>query len=114
MSKFTRVFCAGIAGLAMAAPALACPAKIGATLSMTGSYATFGPPISNAAALAVEHMNAAGWKVGDCSKLEYLVRDDQTQPSVGVDAARRLVQESRYACAASHGRIRSKAQCPFR
>ena len=91
MVKFTGVFCAGIAGLAMALPALACPAKIGATLSMTGSYATFGPPISNAAALAVEHMNAAGWKVGDCSKLEYIVRDDQTQPSVGVDAARRLV-----------------------
>lgn len=91
MVKFTGVFCAGIAGLAMSLPALACPAKIGATLSMTGSYATFGPPISNAAALAVEHLNAAGWKVGDCSKLEYIVRDDQTQPSVGVDAARRLV-----------------------
>jgi branched-chain amino acid transport system substrate-binding protein len=75
----------------MAVPALACPAKIGATLSLTGSYATFGPPISNAAALAIEQMNAAGWRVGDCSKLEYIVRDDQTQPSVGVDAARRLV-----------------------
>ena len=91
MVKFIRVFWAGIAGLAMVAPALACPAKIGATLSLTGSYATFGPPISNAAALAVENMNSAGWKVGDCSKLEYIVRDDQTQPSVGVDAARRLV-----------------------
>ncbi|MBU3739383.1 MAG: amino acid ABC transporter substrate-binding protein [Rhodoferax sp.] len=91
MVKFTGVFCAGIAGLAMSLPALACPAKIGATLSLTGSYATFGPPISNAAALAIEHMTAAGWKVGDCTKLEYIVRDDQTQPSVGVDAARRLV-----------------------
>ncbi len=91
MVKFNRVFCIAIAGLAMAVPALACPAKIGATLSLTGSYATFGPPISNAAALAIEQMNAAGWRVGDCSKLEYIVRDDQTQPSVGVDAARRLV-----------------------
>lgn len=91
MVKFNRVFCTAIAGLAMAVPALACPAKIGATLSLTGSYATFGPPISNAAALAIEQMNAAGWRVGDCSKLEYIVRDDQTQPSVGVDAARRLV-----------------------
>jgi ABC-type branched-subunit amino acid transport system substrate-binding protein len=91
MVKFNRVFCTVIAGLAMAVPALACPAKIGATLSLTGSYATFGPPISNAAALAIEQMNAAGWRVGDCSKLEYIVRDDQTQPSVGVDAARRLV-----------------------
>lgn len=91
MVKFNRVFCTVIAGLGMAVPALACPAKIGATLSLTGSYATFGPPISNAAALAIEQMNAAGWRVGDCSKLEYIVRDDQTQPSVGVDAARRLV-----------------------
>jgi ABC-type branched-subunit amino acid transport system substrate-binding protein len=91
MYKITGFLVAGAAGLALAAPAMGCPAKIGATLSLTGSYATFGPPISNAAALAVEQMNAAGWKVGDCSKLEYIVRDDQTQPSVGVDAARRLV-----------------------
>jgi branched-chain amino acid transport system substrate-binding protein len=65
--------------------------KIGATLSLTGSYSTFGPPISNAAQLAVEQIAEAGWKVGNCTKLEYLVRDDQTQPSVGVDAARRLI-----------------------
>ena len=58
MVKFPGVLCAGVAALTMALPALACPAKIGATLSLTGSYATFGPPISNAAALAVEHMNA--------------------------------------------------------
>ena len=91
MRKLTGILLAGAAGFALAGPAAACPAKIGATLSLTGSYATFGPPISNAAALAVEQMNAAGWKVGDCAKLEYIVRDDQTQPSVGVDAARRLV-----------------------
>ena len=78
-------------GLVMAGPAVACPGKIGATLSLTGSYSTFGPPISNAAQLAVEQIAEAGWKVGNCTKLEYLVRDDQTQPSVGVDAARRLI-----------------------
>ena len=91
MTTFKTLLLAGVAGVLFAGPAAACPAKIGAVLSMTGSYATFGPPISNAAALAVEQLNAAGWKVGDCSKLEYIVRDDQTQPSVGVDAARRLV-----------------------
>ncbi len=79
------------AALALAGAAQACPAKIGATLSLTGSYATFGPPISQASQLAIEQLSEAGWKVGDCSKLEYIVRDDQTQPSVGVDAARRLV-----------------------
>jgi branched-chain amino acid transport system substrate-binding protein len=91
MTLFRKLLLAGIASALLAGPAAACPAKIGAVLSMTGSYATFGPPISNAAALAVEQMNEAGWKVGDCTKLEYIVRDDQTQPSVGVDAARRLV-----------------------
>lgn len=91
MTTFKTLLLAGVAGVLFAGSAAACPAKIGAVLSMTGSYATFGPPISNAAALAVEQLNAAGWKVGDCSKLEYIVRDDQTQPSVGVDAARRLV-----------------------
>jgi branched-chain amino acid transport system substrate-binding protein len=86
---------AAVAGLVLAAPAVACPAKIGATLSLTGSYSTFGVPISQAVQLAIEQLSAAGWKVGDCSKLEYLVRDDQTQPSVGVDAARRLVDIDR-------------------
>ena len=83
--------------MALAAPAGACPGKIGATLSLTGSYSTFGGPISRASQLAVEQLQAAGWKVGDCSKLEYVVRDDQTQPSVGVDAARRLVDLDRVA-----------------
>jgi branched-chain amino acid transport system substrate-binding protein len=88
---------AAAAGMALAVPANACPAKIGATLSLTGSYSTFGGPINRAAQLAVEQLQAAGWKVGDCSKLEYIVRDDQTQPSVGVDAARRLVDLDRVA-----------------
>jgi branched-chain amino acid transport system substrate-binding protein len=91
MLRTLIVSTAAAAVLALAVPAQACPAKLGATMSLTGSYSTFGTPISQAAQLAVEQMNEAGWKVGDCSKLEYVVRDDQTQPSVGVDAARRLV-----------------------
>lgn len=91
MRQLKAILLAGAASVGLTAAAAACPAKIGATLSLTGSYATFGPPISNAAALAIEQIAAAGWKVGDCDKLEYIVRDDQTQPSVGVDAARRLV-----------------------
>lgn len=90
-TRLSAALAAAAISLAVAGPAAACPAKIGATLSLTGSYSTFGPPISKAAQLAVEQLSAAGWKVGDCTKLEYVVRDDQTQPSVGVDAARRLV-----------------------
>ena len=91
MKYASRLMMAAAVTAIMAGPALACPAKIGATLSLTGSYATFGPPISQAAEMAVEQLNAAGWNVAGCAKLEYLVRDDQTQPSVGVDAARRLI-----------------------
>jgi len=91
MTKATTILLAGAAVLALPGLALACPAKIGAVLSLTGSYATYGLPISDAASLSVELMNKAGWHVGDCKELTYIVRDDQTQPSVGVDAARRLI-----------------------
>ena len=70
MTNKLAAIAAATLGLAMAGPAVACPGKIGATLSLTGSYSTFGPPISNAAQLAVEQISEAGWKVGNCTKLE--------------------------------------------
>jgi len=91
MSKARTLLLAAAAALALPGAAQACPAKIGAVLSLTGSYATFGRPISDAASLSVELMNQAGWHIGGCKELTYVVRDDQTQPSVGVDAARRLI-----------------------
>jgi branched-chain amino acid transport system substrate-binding protein len=54
MTNKLAALAAAALGLAVAGPAVACPGKIGATLSLTGSYSTFGPPISNAAQLAVE------------------------------------------------------------
>ncbi len=95
--KLRNLMLAGVAALALPAAAQACPAKIGAVLSLTGSYSSFGPPISDASALAVELMNQAGWQAAGCGQLTYVVRDDQTQPSVGVDAARRLIDLDRVA-----------------
>ena len=72
-----------------AAHAQDCEYTIGAVLSLTGSYGAFGVPISKAAELAVEQFSEAGG-VNGC-KLTYDVRDSQTQASVAVDAARRLI-----------------------
>lgn len=81
--------------LATASPAAAqqdrdCEIPIGAVLSLSGSMAAIGGAIGNAGELAVEHMNAAGGLLG-CDVV-YRLRDDQGQPSVGVDAAKALVE----------------------
>lgn len=78
-----------------AAPALAqdarsCEIPIGAVLSLSGSMAAIGGAIGDAGQLAIDHMNAAGGLLG-CDAV-YRLRDDQGQPSIGVDAAKSLVE----------------------
>jgi ABC-type branched-subunit amino acid transport system substrate-binding protein len=88
-----------VAGAVLAASALTatgaqaqnCSHTIGAVLSLTGSYGAFGVPISRAAQLGVEQVNEARAKVGVGCALKYDVRDSQTQPSVAVDAAQKLI-----------------------
>jgi len=72
------------------ASAQTCEIPIGAVLSLSGSIAAIGGAIGDAAGLAIEHMNAAGGLL-DCEAV-YRLRDDQGQPSVGVDAAKSLVE----------------------
>lgn len=67
-----------------------CRHPIGAVLSLSGSMAAIGSAIGDAGELAVEHMNAAGGLLG--CEADYRLRDDQGQPSVGVDAAQSLVE----------------------
>lgn len=74
---------------APSAEAQDCEYTIGAVISLTGSYGAFGVPISKAAELAVEQVTEAGGVEG--CKLVYDVRDSQTQASVAVDAARKLI-----------------------
>ena len=69
--------------------AQACPAKIGAVLTMTGSFADVGVRIANTAKMAIEDVNSAGGIKG--CPVELLLRDDQGSPQVGVDAAKNLV-----------------------
>ena len=92
-----RLASIGLAGTAaitlasLAQPVLAqeCTYKVGSVLSLTGSYGAFGVPISKAAQLAVEQVNEARGDIG--CEIVYDVRDSQTQASVAVDSARKLI-----------------------
>ncbi|MDB5820494.1 MAG: transporter substrate-binding protein [Rhizobacter sp.] len=67
----------------------ACPAKLGAVVALTGSQGAIGKMIADAGKLAVDQFNAAGGVKG--CPVDFIVRDDTSQPSVGLDAARYLV-----------------------
>jgi neutral amino acid transport system substrate-binding protein len=78
--------------LGLAAPATAqtaCPVRMGAVIPLTGPQGPIGKPIADTAQLAVEHVNKAGGIKG--CQVELVLRDDTGQPTVGVDAARFLV-----------------------
>ena len=79
------------AAAAPAALAADCARTIGSVLSLTGSYGVHGVPISRAAQLGVEQVEAARAALGIGCALTYDVRDSQTQPSVAVDAAAKLI-----------------------
>jgi len=65
------------------------PLKIGSLNTFTGSLGEFGDSISKGAELAVAQCNEVGGVLG--KDVEFTVADTQTNPTVGVDAARRLV-----------------------
>src|SRR5574337_353906 len=72
------------------APAFAaCSTTVGAVMSLTGSLGVLGQQIAKGAELGVADLNSAGGVNGCEAKLSLL--DDQTSPSVGVDAAKKLV-----------------------
>ena len=68
-----------------------CTHKIGSVLSLTGAYGAHGVPISRAAQMGVEHVNEARKQLGVGCELVYDVRVSNTQASVAVDAARKLI-----------------------
>ena len=81
-----------LAGTA-AAQQVTCPVKIGGILPLTGSMAPITKKISEAALLAIEHINAGGGIKG--CPVQFILRDDQGQSTVGVDAAKYLVEIER-------------------
>ncbi|MBV1693236.1 MAG: ABC transporter substrate-binding protein [Hyphomicrobiales bacterium] len=86
---------AAVALLALTAPSIAtaqqaCPVKIGGILPLTGSMGPITKKISESAQLAIDHINAGGGIKG--CPVQFILRDDQGQPTVGVDAAKYLVE----------------------
>ena len=75
---------------ATTAAAQNCPVKIGGILPLTGSMAPITKKIAQAAELAIEHVNQGGGIKG--CPVQFILRDDQGQPTVGVDAAKYLVE----------------------
>ena len=65
-----------------------CP-KLGGVIALTGAQGAIGKVIADAGKLAVDQVNKAGGVKG--CQVEFALRDDTSQPSVGLDAARFLV-----------------------
>lgn len=88
------VMCAMAAGALLAAAPVfaACTTTIGAIMSVTGPLGVLGAPIGKVVDLATHDINAAGG-VNGC-QLKIAMLDDQTNPTVSVDAARKLVDIS--------------------
>ena len=72
-------------------PKIETPLKIGMLNSMTGDLSDFGKAHKLSAELAIEHINAVGGVGG--FPVELIVKDTQTNATVGVDAANALVAE---------------------
>ncbi len=93
-----RHLIAATAGLMLASGAAAqanCPVKVGGVLPLTGSMAPITKKIAQSAELAFEHINGGGGVKG--CPVQFILRDDQGQPTVGVDAAKYLVEVEKVA-----------------
>lgn len=80
----------GLGAQAVPATALAAEAiKIGLLAPLTGTGGPYGKEEVDAAQAAVRHINAAGGVLG--RQLELVVADDESTPTSGVAAARKLI-----------------------
>lgn len=80
---------AALALWAGAAVAQDCPIRVGSIYPTSGPMGLVGERIAQTAQFAVEVMNEAGGVKG--CEVEFLLRDTQGDPKVGVDAAKSLV-----------------------
>lgn len=69
------------------------PIRIGAVLSLTGTYAALGTAEKRALELEVERINAAGGVNG--SPIEVLIEDDGTDEAKAVAAAEKLIEQDK-------------------
>ncbi len=69
------------------------PIKIGASLSLTGTYAALGQNQSRGYQLCAKHMNEKGGVLG--RKIEFVLYDDQSQPATGVRLYEKLITQDK-------------------
>jgi branched-chain amino acid transport system substrate-binding protein len=69
------------------------PVKIGAVLSLTGSYAGLGAPEKNTLLMEVAAINAAGGVNG--RQIELFIEDDATDPAKAQAAAVKLIEQEK-------------------
>ena len=66
------------------------PMKMGMLVSLTGVHAIFGETMLHCAQFAQKEINDRGGIEG--RKLEFLIEDDETDPKVGIEKARKLIK----------------------
>lgn len=79
----------GLGSLGQAQAQESCPIKLGVVLPASGPMGQVGERIAETGRLAADLFNEAGGVKG--CEVEYLLRDTQGQPTVGVDAAKSLI-----------------------
>ena len=70
--------------------AAAQPAKMGILVSLTGVHAIFGETMLHCAQYAQKEINDRGGIEG--RKLDFVIEDDETDPKVGIEKARKLIK----------------------
>jgi branched-chain amino acid transport system substrate-binding protein len=96
MKTFLRGFVGAIALVALVASTGAqaqAPIKIGASLSLTGTYAQPGSYQKEGYELCQDHLNAKGGLLG--RKVEFVFYDDQSMPATGVRLYEKLITEDK-------------------
>ncbi len=69
------------------------PIKIGASLSLTGTYAALGQNQQRGYQLCAKHVNEKGGVLG--RKIEFVLYDDQSQPATGVRLYEKLITQDK-------------------
>ena len=69
------------------------PIRIGASLSLTGTYAALGPNQQRGYELCAKHVNAKGGLLG--RTIEFVFYDDQSQPATGVRLYEKLITQDK-------------------
>jgi len=96
MTTFLWRFAATAALVAILAPIPAhaqAPIKVGASLSLTGTYAQPGSYQKEGYELCADHVNAKGGLLG--RKIEFVFYDDQSMPATGVRLYEKLITEDK-------------------